>query len=82
MARSYVARQMVKLGGDPVYRQGFITDNGNVILDVYNLKLLNPTEFEQKLNAIAGVVDNGIFALRKPEIILSATSTVVDVMSR
>ena len=73
---------MVKLGGDPVYRQGFVTDNGNVILDVYNLKLLNPTDFEQKLNAIAGVVDNGIFAHRKPEIILSATSTVVDIMLR
>ncbi len=71
---------MVKLGGDPVYRQGFVTDNGNVILDVYNLKLLNPTDFEQKLNAIAG--DNGIFAHRKPEIILSATSTVVDIMLR
>ncbi|HLB57435.1 MAG TPA: ribose-5-phosphate isomerase RpiA, partial [Gammaproteobacteria bacterium] len=61
MARSYVARQIVKLGGDPVYRQGFVTDNGNVILDVYNLKILNPIEWEQKLNNIVGVVTNGIF---------------------
>lgn len=64
MARSYVARQIVRLGGSPVYRENFITDNGNHILDVYNLKLLNPAMLEEKLNAIVGVVENGIFAKR------------------
>jgi ribose 5-phosphate isomerase A len=73
MARSYVARQLVKLGGDPVYRQGFVTDNGNVILDVYNLKLLNPVETEEKINNIVGVVTNGIFANRPADILLLAT---------
>lgn len=64
MARSYVARELVKLGGDPEYRQGTITDNGNVILDVHNLDLLDPISLEQTINNIAGVVDNGIFAKR------------------
>lgn len=73
MARSYVARQIVKLGGDPVYRQGFTTDNGNVILDVHNLKLLDPISIEQKLNNIVGVVANGIFAARPADLILLAT---------
>lgn len=73
MARSYVARQMVKLGGDPVYRQGFVTDNGNVILDVHNLKLLDPISIEQQLNNIVGVVANGIFAARPADVVLLAT---------
>jgi ribose 5-phosphate isomerase A len=73
MARSYVARQLVKLGGDPVYRQGFVTDNGNVILDVFNLKLLNPGEMEDKINNITGVVMNGIFARRAADVVLVAT---------
>jgi len=73
MARSYVARQLVQLGGDPVYRQGFITDNGNVIIDVYNLKMLNPIELEQKINNIVGVVTNGLFAMRPANIVLLAT---------
>jgi ribose 5-phosphate isomerase A len=73
MARSYVARQIVKLGGDPEYRQGFVTDNGNIILDVHNLKLLNPVEMENKLNNITGVVMNGIFAYRGADIVLVAT---------
>ncbi len=73
MARSFVARQMVKLGGDPVYRQGFVTDNGNVILDVYNLKILNPVELEEKLNNIVGTVANGIFAIRPADIVLLGT---------
>jgi len=64
MARSYVARQIVQLGGDPVYREGFVTDNGNVILDVFNLKLLEPRVMEDKLKAITGVVESGIFAKR------------------
>lgn len=73
MARSYVARQILKLGGDPVYRQGFITDYGNVILDIYNLKILNPIELEQKLNNIVGIVTNGIFAMHPADILILAT---------
>lgn len=77
MARSYVARQIVALGGDPEYRQGFVTDNGNVILDVYNLKILNPIELEEKLNNITGVVMNGIFAKRPADVVLVATQNGV-----
>ncbi|WP_218354061.1 ribose-5-phosphate isomerase RpiA [Alteromonas lipotrueiana] len=73
MARSYVARELVKLGGDPVYRQGVVTDNGNVILDVHNLEILNPRELEAAINNIVGVVTNGIFAMRGADIVLSAT---------
>ncbi|MBB1270822.1 ribose-5-phosphate isomerase RpiA [Shewanella sp. SR44-3] len=73
MARSYVARQLVKLGGDPVYRQGVITDNGNVILDVYNLKILNPKALETQINAIVGVVTNGLFANRGADVLLMGT---------
>ena len=72
MARSYVARRIVKLGGDPVYRQGVVTDNGNVILDVYNMDILNPIELEQKLNSVVGVVTNGLFAHRAADIVLVA----------
>jgi len=70
MARSYVARQIVQLGGDPVYREGFVTDNGNVILDVFNMKLLNPKAMEDQLKSIVGVVDNGIFAHRTADVVL------------
>ncbi|MBO2676386.1 ribose-5-phosphate isomerase RpiA [Shewanella algae] len=73
MARSYVARELVKLGGDPVYRQGVVTDNGNVILDVYNLKILNPKELEVQINAIVGVVTNGLFANRGADVLLVGT---------
>lgn len=73
MARSYVSRQIVKLGGTPSYRQGFITDNGNVIVDIFNLKILNPIELEQQLNNIVGVVANGIFAMRPADQLLLAT---------
>lgn len=73
MARSYVARELVKLGGDPVYREGVITDNGNVILDVYNLKILNPKELEVQINAIVGVVTNGLFANRGADVLLVGT---------
>ncbi|MGO4891765.1 ribose-5-phosphate isomerase RpiA [Flavobacterium sp. W21_SRS_FM6] len=72
MARSYVAREIVKLGGDPVYRQGVVTDNGNVILDVYNLEILKPIELEQQLNNIVGVVTNGLFAARGADVVLLA----------
>ncbi|MCE9685585.1 ribose-5-phosphate isomerase RpiA [Shewanella sp. AS16] len=73
MARSYVARELVKLGGDPVYREGVVTDNGNVILDVYNMKILNPKEMEDKINAIVGVVTNGLFAKRGADVLLVGT---------
>jgi ribose 5-phosphate isomerase A len=72
MARSYVAREIVKLKGDPVYRQGFVTDNGNVILDVQNWNILNPIELEQTLNNIPGIVCNGIFARRGADVLLIA----------
>jgi ribose 5-phosphate isomerase A len=78
MARSYVAREIVKLGGDPEYRQGFVTDNGNVILDIYNLKILDPLGLERTLNNIVGVVTNGIFAMRPADVLLLATSNGVE----
>lgn len=77
MARSYVARQIVLLGGDPVYREGVVTDNGNVILDVYNMKLLDPKNMEEKLKNIVGVVENGIFAKRTADVLLLGTSSGV-----
>jgi len=73
MARSYVARQIVKLGGQPVLREGFTTDNGNVILDVHNLKIMNPVELEAKLNNIVGVVTNGLFAMRPADVLILGT---------
>lgn len=78
MARSFVARELVKLGGDPEYRQGVVTDNGNVIIDVHNLEIINPRELEQNINNIPGVVTNGIFALRGADIVLSASDNGVD----
>lgn len=77
MARSYVARELVKLGGDPVYREGVVTDNGNVILDVHNLNIINPREMEDAINSLAGVVTNGIFANRGADIVLVATGSGV-----
>ncbi|QDP00435.1 ribose-5-phosphate isomerase RpiA [Thalassotalea sp. PS06] len=73
MARSYVARELVKLGGDPVYREGVVTDNGNVILDVHNMEILNPVELEAKINAIVGVVTNGLFADRGADVLILGT---------
>lgn len=70
MARSYVARQIVALGGDPVYRENVVTDNGNVILDVWNLKIMEPIKLEQTLNNIPGVVCNGLFAMRPADLLL------------
>lgn len=70
MARSLVARQLVKLGGEPVYREGFVTDNGNIILDVHGLEVMEPAKFEQELNNITGVVTNGLFARRPADIVL------------
>lgn len=73
MARSYVAREIVKLGGQPAYREGFVTDNGNVILDVHNLQIMNPVELENQLNSIVGVVTNGLFAVRPADVLLLGT---------
>lgn len=80
MARSYVARQIVKLGGDPVYRNNFVTDNGNIILDVYNLKLLDPIKMEQILNNIVGTVTNGIFASRAADVLIYSAETGVQTL--
>ncbi|WP_435938204.1 ribose-5-phosphate isomerase RpiA [Moraxella bovoculi] len=77
-ARSYVARELVKLGGDPVYREGFVSDYGNVILDTYDLDISNPDEFEKTLNNIVGVVCNGIFAAQSASIMLKAGDEGVD----
>ncbi len=70
MARSYVARQVVKLGGNPVLREGFTTDNGNVILDVKGLQIAEAAKLEAELNNLAGVVTNGIFALRPADVLI------------
>ncbi|MCU7555563.1 ribose-5-phosphate isomerase RpiA [Alteromonas sp. ASW11-19] len=78
MARSYVARELVKLGGDPEYRQGVVTDNGNVILDVHNLTISDPVALEKAINNITGVVTNGIFAMRGADTVLVATDDGVD----
>ena len=78
MARSAVARKIVALGGDPVYREGVVTDNGNVILDVYNLNILNALELEKNLNDIPGVVCNGIFAIHKADIAIVATNKGIE----
>lgn len=70
MARSFVAREIVKLGGDPEYRLGFVTDHGNSILDVHNFKIDNALELERRLNDIAGVVCNGVFADRSADVVI------------
>jgi len=73
MARGHVARELVKLGGDPVYREGVVTDNGNIILDVYNFPIPQPLATEEKINGITGVVTNGLFALRPADLLLLGT---------
>ena len=73
MARSYVARQIVKLGGDPVYRENCVTDNSNHILDIFNLEILDPRKLEYDLNQITGVVANGLFANRRADRLLLGT---------
>ncbi|HAT2066403.1 TPA: ribose-5-phosphate isomerase RpiA [Legionella pneumophila] len=78
MARSFVARQIVKLGGDPEYREGFVTDNGNIILDVFNLNFSTPMALEDSVNVIPGVVENGVFAKRLADKVLVASATGVN----
>jgi len=82
MARSHVARELVKLGGDPVYREGVLTDNGNVILDVHNLSITDPVKLEADINAIVGVVTNGLFAARPADLLLLGTAEGVKTLKR
>jgi len=82
MARSYVAREVVRLGGQPAWRQGFTTDNGNVILDVHNLRITDPVALESALNQIAGVVTNGLFARRGADVLLLGTAQGVQTLER
>jgi len=81
MARSYVARELVKLGGHPKLREGFTTDNGNLILDVHGLQILNPVELETTINHLAGVVTNGLFARRGADVLLLGTTTGVQTIT-
>ena len=80
-SRSYVARQLVKLGGQPEWRQGFVTDNGNAILDVHGLRILDPPKLESQINDIAGVVCTGIFAQRPADVLLIARDDRVEKLS-
>jgi ribose 5-phosphate isomerase A len=82
MARSHVARELVKLGGDPVYREGVLTDNGNVILDVHNMSITDPVQLEADINAIVGVVTNGLFAARPADLLLLGTAEGVKTLQR
>lgn len=82
MARSHVGREIVKLGGDPVYRDGFTTDNGNIILDIYNMDISRPIQIEERLNNVVGVVTNGLFARRPADLLLLGTSTGVESIQR
>ncbi|MDC8444875.1 MAG: ribose-5-phosphate isomerase RpiA [Nitrosomonas sp.] len=81
MARSYVAREIAALGGQPALRQGFITDNGNIILDIHGLQILNPVELETTLNQITGIVTNGLFARRAADILLLGTDKGVEIIA-
>lgn len=81
-ARSYVARELVKLGGEPVYREGFVTDYGNLILDTYHLDIQSASEMEQTLNNIVGVVCNGIFAANQADKLLIAKESGVETLTR
>lgn len=81
MARSYIAREIVKLGGHPKLREGFTTDNGNIILDVHGMQILNPVELETALNHLPGVVTNGLFARRGADVLLLGTSSGVQTMT-
>lgn len=74
MARSMVARELVKRGGQPVYREGFTTDNGNIILDIHNMEIMEPVKLEQELNDIPGVVTVGLFAKRPADVLLLGTA--------
>ena len=81
MARSYVAREIAKLGGQPVLREGFTTDNGNIILDVNNMEIMEPVKLEETLNHITGVVTNGLFAIRPADVLLLGTQDGVTTLT-
>ena len=80
IARSAISREMMKMGGKPVYRSGFITDNGNQIIDVHNLPIEVPFELEEKINNIPGVVENGIFSNRKADVIIKAKDKDIEIL--
>lgn len=80
MARSFIARQIVAMGGQPELREGFTTDNGNVILDCHNMDLVDPVDVEKRLNDLPGVVTNGLFALRPADVVLVATEKGIRVV--
>jgi len=80
MSRSFVARQIVKLGGDPVYREGCTTDNGNHIIDIFNMEITQPAELESQLNQITGVVTNGLFARRRADQLFVGTTSGVQII--
>ncbi|KAA1175695.1 ribose-5-phosphate isomerase RpiA [Marinobacter salinexigens] len=82
MARSHVGREIVKLGGDPVYREGVVTDNGNIIIDVHNMDISRPIHIEEQLNNIVGVVTNGLFARRAADLLLLGTKDGVKSIPR
>ncbi len=82
MARSHVGREIVKLGGDPVYREGVVTDNGNIIIDIHNLDITRPIQLEEQLNQIVGVVTNGLFARRPADLLLLGTQNGVESIPR
>ena len=82
MARSFVAREIVKLGGRPVYREGFVTDNGNVILDIHDMSIVDPRALETQLNNITGVVTNGLFALKPADVLLLGTQDGIKKLER
>jgi len=82
MARSHVARELVKLGGDPEYRDGVVTDNGNIILDVHNMHIVDPVGLEARINNIVGVVANGLFAARPADVLLLGTAQGVERLAR
>ena len=81
MARSHVGREIVRLGGDPVYREGVVTDNGNIIIDVHNMDISQPIRVEEQLNNIVGVVTNGLFARRRADLLLLGTRDGVKTIS-
>lgn len=82
MAQSYVARELAKLGGQPKLREGFKTDNGNIILDVHGMQIMNPVELESRINQIVGVVTNGLFAMRPADVLLLGTEQGVKTMTQ
>ena len=82
MARSHVGREIVRLGGDPVYRDGVRTDNGNIIIDIHNMDLSRPIHMEERLNQVVGLVTNGLFARRPADLLLLGTSQGVQTITR